>query len=75
MFKVPKENIVSSKFAEQEILERTNGKGVDIIFNTVESTTYKLQSFIHTVAENGRVVEFDKQKQAIESIGKCIFAI
>lgn len=72
MFKVPKENIVNSKFAEQEILERTNGKGVDVIFNTIESTTYKLQSFIHTVAENGRVIEFDKQKQAIESIGKCI---
>lgn len=67
------ENIVNSKFSEQEILEKTNGKGVNLIFNTIESTPYKLQSFIHTVAENGRIVEFEKQKQAIENIGKCIY--
>lgn len=65
-----KDNVVNSKFAEQEILEKTNGKGVNLIFNTLESTPFKLQSFIHTVAESGRVVEFEKQKQAIESIGK-----
>lgn len=67
------ENIINSKFSEQEILEKTNGKGVNLIFNTVESTPYKLQSFIHTVAESGRVVEFEKQKQAIEHIGKCLY--
>jgi len=43
---------------------------VNLIFNTLESTPFKLQSFIHTVAESGRIVEFEKQKQAIESIGK-----
>ncbi|XP_022181594.1 fatty acid synthase-like [Myzus persicae] len=67
--KISKDNLVNSKFAEQEILEKTNGNGVNLIFNTLESTPFKLQSFIHTVAESGRVVEFEKQKQAIESIG------
>ncbi|KAL4113184.1 hypothetical protein QTP88_016854 [Uroleucon formosanum] len=67
--KISNDNIVNSKFAEQEILEKTNGKGVNLIFNTLESTPFKLQSFIHTVAESGRIVEFEKQKQAIESIG------
>jgi len=67
--KIPKENIVNSKFAEQEILEKTNGKGVNLIFNTMESTPFKLQTFIRTVAESGRVLEFEKQKLAIESIG------
>lgn len=43
---------------------------MNLIFNTLESTPFKLQSFIHTVAESGRIVEFEKQKQAIESIGK-----
>lgn len=74
LFQVPKENIVNGKFAEQEILEKTDGKGVNLIFNTVESTPYKLQSFIHFVTESGRVVEFEKQKQAIERIGKCPFS-
>lgn len=40
------------------------------MFNTLESTPLKLQSFIHVIAQSGRVVEFEKQKQAIESIGK-----
>jgi len=67
--KISQDNIINSKFGEQEILEKTNGKGVNLIFNTLESTPFKLQSFIHTVVESGRIVEFEKQKQAIESIG------
>lgn len=67
--KISEDNVVNSKYAEQEILEKTNGNGVNLIFNTLESTPFKLQSFIHTVAESGRVVEFEKQKQAIEYIG------
>jgi len=63
---------VNSKSAEQEILEKTDGKGVNVIFNTVESTPYRLQSFLHYVSETGRVVEFEKQKQAIERIGRCL---
>lgn len=69
-FQIPKENIVNGKFAQQEILEKTNGKGVNLIFNTLESTPFKLQSFIHTVAQSGRIVEFEPQRQAIESIGE-----
>lgn len=65
---------MNGKFAEQEILEKTGGKGVDLIFNTVESTPYKLQSFIRCVAENGRVVEFERQKRAIEHIGECMIS-
>uniref|UniRef100_A0A2H8TY64 Fatty acid synthase n=1 Tax=Melanaphis sacchari TaxID=742174 RepID=A0A2H8TY64_9HEMI len=67
--KISKDNIVNSKFAEQELLEKTNGEGVNLIFNTLESTSFKLQSFTHIVAKSGRIVEFEKQKQAIESIG------
>lgn len=35
----------------------------------MESSPFKLQTFIHTVAESGRILEFENQKQAIESIG------
>lgn len=53
---------------EQHLLERTEGRGVDLIFDTY-SATGKRQEFVNSLAEYGRLVDFEVFAPVSDSLG------
>lgn len=53
---------------EQHILEQTEGKGVDLIFDTY-SMVSKRQEFVNSLAEYGRLVDFEVFAPVSDSLG------
>lgn len=52
---------------DTQLLERTNGKGVDVIFDSLNSL--KRNMFVDSLAFNGRLVEFEKGNAFDETSG------
>ncbi|XP_050542847.1 fatty acid synthase-like isoform X2 [Daktulosphaira vitifoliae] len=67
--KIPSDHIVNNQAFEKEILDKTNGKGVKFIFNICHPEPKILRSFIRALAENGRIIEFERRRFQVESIG------
>lgn len=53
---------------DNQLLERTNQKGVDVIFDTLNS--HKRNIFVDSMAFNGRLVEFEKSYAFNETPGR-----
>lgn len=53
---------------EQHILEQTEGRGVDLIFDTY-SVINKRQEFVNSLAEYGRLVDFEVFSPVSDSLG------
>jgi NADPH:quinone reductase-like Zn-dependent oxidoreductase len=53
---------------EQHLLEQTEGKGVDLIFDTY-SMVNKRQEFVNSLAEYGRLIDFEVFAPMPDSIG------
>lgn len=53
---------------EQHILEQTEGRGVDLIFDTY-SAIGKRQDFVNSLAEYGRLVDFEINAPVSDSLG------
>lgn len=53
---------------EQHILEQTEGRGVDLIFDTY-SVVNKRQEFVNSLAEYGRLVDFEVFAPISDSLG------
>lgn len=53
---------------EQHILEQTEGKGVDLIFDTY-SVVNKRQEFVNSLTEYGRLVDFEVFAPTFDSLG------
>lgn len=53
---------------EQHILEQTEGRGVDLIFDTY-SAIAKRQDFVNSLAEYGRLVDFEINAPVSDSLG------
>lgn len=53
---------------EQHILEQTEGRGVDLIFDTY-SVINKRQEFVNSLAEYGRLVDFEVFSPISDSLG------
>ena len=53
---------------EYQLLDITNQRGVDLIFDTLNS--HKRCYFVDSLSFNGRLVEFEKNSLSNESLGK-----
>lgn len=63
-------NLEESSF-EYQLLTITDGRGVDVIFDILNS--HKRYLFLDALAHNGRLVEFEKNTLFNESLGKIRF--
>ncbi len=51
-----------------EILQKTSGKGVDVVFVTLPNSTLKFQSYVSSLAENGKCIYINKGRLTKEEI-------
>lgn len=61
-------NLAENGGFEQHILEQTEGRGVDLIFDTY-SVIIKRQEFVNSLAEYGRLVDFEVFSPVSDSLG------
>lgn len=61
-------NLANNGSFEQHLLEQTEGRGVDLIFDTY-SAYAKRQEFVSSLAEYGRLVDFEVFAPVSDSLG------
>ncbi|VVC46315.1 Hypothetical protein CINCED_3A018656 [Cinara cedri] len=61
-------NLADNGGFEQHLLEQTEGRGVDLIFDTY-SAYGKRQEFVNSLAEYGRMVDFEVYAPTSDSLG------
>lgn len=61
-------NLADNGGFEQHILEQTEGRGVDLIFDTY-TVVNKRQEFVNSLAEYGRLIEFEMVVPVSDSLG------
>lgn len=55
-----------------EVMQNTKGKGVQMLFNTMPVQTYQFQSYINSLAENGKCIYLHAQQPNEEILGTYI---